>query len=258
MGQARSVNLAKSWFAMVAFVCAILPITWARAADSPPAMLTPGQFNVSDTGAFTYKVPIAVPPGTAGMEPSLSLDYSSQGGDGDLGWGRMLSGVPSIGRCPRTLAQDNVHGSVNFDNNDRYCLEGQRLVAISGTYGANGTVYRTEIDGFSQITSYGTAGNGPSYFVVQTKAGQTMEFGNTTSSESGDTIPIGPRRSTLGRVAAGERAAEAPLHGGDEGRRTPADGPRARRRAAGEATVNQILCQTTIQDYTMSLIINGK
>jgi RHS repeat-associated protein len=155
----------------------------ARAADSAPAMLTPGQFAVSPTGAFNYKVPIAIPPGTAGMEPDLSLDYSSQSGDGTVGWGWMLSGLPSIGRCPRTIAQDGVHGSVNFDANDRFCLNGQRLVAISGTYGADGTIYRTELEGFSQVVSHGTAGTGPSYFTVQTKAGQTMEFGNTTNSK---------------------------------------------------------------------------
>ena len=76
-----------------------------------------------------------------------------------------------------------MHGGVNYDANDRFCMEGQRLVAISGTYGADSTVYRTEIDGFSKIVSYGTAGNGPSYFKVWTKSGQIMEFGNTTDSK---------------------------------------------------------------------------
>ena len=146
-------------------------------------MIVPGQFNVSATGAATYTIPIAVPPGTAGMVPALSLDYSSQSGDGIVGLGWTLSGLPSIGRCPRTLAQESVHGGVNYDANDRFCMEGQRLVATSGTYGANGTVYATEIEGFSKIVSYGTAGNGPSYFKVWTKSGQVLEFGNTTDSK---------------------------------------------------------------------------
>ncbi len=145
-------------------------------------MLLPGQMDVSASGAFTYTVPIAVAPGTAGMVPSLSLEYSSQSGDGIVGLGWSLAGLPSIGRCPRTVAQDTIKGSVNYDANDRFCMEGQRLIAISGTYGANNTEYRTEIEGFSKVVSYGTAGTGPSYFKVWTKSGQIMEFGNTTDS----------------------------------------------------------------------------
>lgn len=152
-------------------------------AASAPAMLTPGQFNVTASGAFTYNIPIAVPPGTGGMVPALSLDYSSQSGDGEVGLGWALSGLPSIDRCPRTLAEDAVHGSVNYDMSDRYCMEGQRLVLVSGTYGAANSQYRTEVEGFSKIVAFGTAGNGPAYFKVWTKAGQVMEFGNTADSQ---------------------------------------------------------------------------
>jgi hypothetical protein len=53
------------------------------------------------------------------------------------------------------LAQDGVRGSINYDANDRFCLDGQRLVAISGTYGADGTEYRTEIESFSKVISRG-------------------------------------------------------------------------------------------------------
>jgi RHS repeat-associated protein len=157
-------------------------------ADTPPAMSVPGQFNVNQLGGATYSIPISVPPGTGGMTPSLSLEYSSMGTDGILGLGWSLSGLPAITRCPRTLAQDKdssgnpVHGSVNYDNNDRFCLDGQRLVSINGAYGANNTEYRTEVEGFARIVSYGTAGNGPSSFKLWTKSGQIMEFGNTEDS----------------------------------------------------------------------------
>ncbi|MHB8530144.1 MAG: SpvB/TcaC N-terminal domain-containing protein [Caulobacteraceae bacterium] len=77
----------------------------AAAASSAPAMLTPGKFSVNDRGAFTYTIPIAVPPGTAGMVPALSLNYDSQTGDGLEGIGWSLQGLPSVGRCPRTLAR---------------------------------------------------------------------------------------------------------------------------------------------------------
>ncbi len=152
------------------------------AADTPPLMMTPGNFGVSAMGASTYTIPIIVPPGTGGMAPALSIDYSSQNADGTLGLGWVLGGLASITRCPRTLAQENVHGGVNFDNNDRYCMEGQRLVLISGTYGADGSQYRTEIDSFAEIIAHGSAGNGPQWFEVHTKAGQILQFGNSTSS----------------------------------------------------------------------------
>jgi hypothetical protein len=149
----------------------------------------PGKPGVGSSGAATYSVPISVPPGTAGMIPSLSLDYNSQSG-ASSGWlgaglagvGWSLSGLPAIGRCPRTVAQDGVAGAVNYDANDRFCIDGQRLVAVTGVYGADGTEYRTEIESFSKIVSHGTAGTGPAWFEVRSKSGQILQLGNTTDS----------------------------------------------------------------------------
>lgn len=118
------------------------------------------------------------------MVPALSLDYSTENGDGLSGLGWTLSGLPAISRCPRTLAQDHVHGGVNLDANDQFCFEGQRLIAVQGVYGHDGTEYRTEIDGFSRIISHGVAGTGPAWFEVRTKSGQIMEFGHTSDSQA--------------------------------------------------------------------------
>ena len=145
-------------------------------------MSVPGQFGVGPTGNASYTIPIVAPPGTAGMVPSLSLAYHSQAGNGLLGMGWSLEGLPSIGRCPRTVAQDGTAGSINYDANDRFCLDEQRLIAISGIDGANGTEYRTEIETFSKVVSFGTAGTGPAWFEVRTKSGQIMQFGNSTDS----------------------------------------------------------------------------
>ncbi|WP_316182059.1 MULTISPECIES: FG-GAP-like repeat-containing protein [unclassified Bradyrhizobium] len=146
-------------------------------------MSLPGSFSVNQGGAAAYSIPIAVPPGTAGVVPSLSLDYSSSGANGIMGVGWSLGGLPSVGRCPRTMVQDGVIGTVNFDGSDRFCLDGQRLILVSGSYGGDGAEYRTEIDVYSKVISHGAAGNGPAWFEVRTKAGQIMEFGHTADSQ---------------------------------------------------------------------------
>src|SRR5439155_5185062 len=67
--------------------------------DAPKsAATTSGEYGVDAThGAVTYTFPIVVPPGRKGLEPSLSLNYSSQGtlrGGVAAGW--TLNGIPSI------------------------------------------------------------------------------------------------------------------------------------------------------------------
>ena len=141
-----------------------------------------GEFKVNNTGAATYTVPIAVPPGTNGVAPILSLSYNSQAGNGMMGLGWMLSGISSITRCPQTVAQDGVRGSIHFDGNDRYCMGGQRLMLVSGSYGADGSEYRTELEQFSKIVAHGSAGNGPAWFEVWRKDGRRAEYGNSVES----------------------------------------------------------------------------
>jgi hypothetical protein len=51
--------------------------------------------------------------------------------------------------------------------------DGQRLIAIRGQEGKSGSEYRTEIDTFSRVKFTGN------YWTVDTKSGQTFEYGNT-------------------------------------------------------------------------------
>jgi RHS repeat-associated protein len=151
-------------------------------ADSTAAGLTPGSLSIDVMGNANYAIPIAVAPGTAGMQPELTLAYSSRGPNGPVGVGWAVGGLSAITRCPKTLVPDGEFGSINYDSDDQFCLDGARLIAITGTYGADETEYRTEIDQFARIISHDTAGSGPAYFTVETKAGRIIEYGNSGDS----------------------------------------------------------------------------
>jgi hypothetical protein len=185
---ARAIGCAKRGGVGVCLIASTIALSFVISneskSDESIAMAVPGTLDVTGAGAARYEIPIKVPPGTGGMSPTLSLEYSSQSGSGQLGIGWTLSGLSSIERCPRTQAQDGAIGTVLYDANDRFCLLGQRLVAVNGAYGANGTEYRLEIEGFTRFISYGTAGNGPAWFEAKTKSGQTLQFGNTTDSRN--------------------------------------------------------------------------
>jgi len=194
-------RLQRHWVAAVLLGAALCSFAPPRLSDAQAgAMQLDGQFSVGPTGSATYQLPIAVPPGTAGMQPSLTLDYDSRSQDGLLGVGWSLGGLLGIGRCPQTIEQDGAFVPVGYSASDRFCLDDQRLMAISGTYGADGTQYRTEVESFTEVISHGTAGNGPAWFEVHTKSGQTMEFGNTTDSRIMAVGPSGARIWALDKV----------------------------------------------------------
>jgi YD repeat-containing protein len=111
----------------------------------------PGSTSVSDDGTFTYSAPIPVPPGRAGMQPSLALSYASTPSEGSLGVGFALSGLSSITRCGQSVAIDGQHRGVELDDDDRLCLDGARLLAVEGEDMQAGTIYRTETETWRRI-----------------------------------------------------------------------------------------------------------
>ena len=113
---------------------------------------------------------IQLPPNVGGVQPSLALSYDSSAGNGLLGQGWALSGLSAISRCPTTLERDGFIDGVDFDSNDQFCLDGQRLVHISGS------LYRTELDDFSVING------GLNGFVIQTASGLTMSYGTNSNA----------------------------------------------------------------------------
>ena len=60
------------------------------------------------------------PPGIAGMQPELSINYNSNAGNGQLGVGFSLGGLSIIHRCSKTIATDGTKGGVNYDSSDGF------------------------------------------------------------------------------------------------------------------------------------------
>jgi RHS repeat-associated protein len=148
-----------------------------------PVGSTSGMASVSLTGAATYTIPIFSSPGTAGMQPSLSLVYSSQAGNGIAGYGWNISGLSAITRTGKTIYHEEIVEGIDFED-DRFALDGQRLIkkVSSQQYGDDGTQYFTEIFNGSSVISHGTVGQGPEWFEVIGKDGSIVEYGKTNNS----------------------------------------------------------------------------
>ena len=141
-----------------------------------------GQAAVSVNGSATYDLPIALPPGTAGQVPSVTLHYDSQAKEGLSGLGWTVSGQSRITRCAATIATDGERNRARLDSKAHFCLDGERLIAISGVEGATAT-YRTEIDHFARVTSSGSdPDRGPDSWKVELKSGDIQYFGTTADS----------------------------------------------------------------------------
>lgn len=145
----------------------------------------PGNLGVNPSGAATYGIDIVAPPGTAGLQPALSINYNSAGTNGPLGLGWSLGGLSSIHRCGKTIAQDGVNNRIAFETSDRLCLDGQRLVLVNlplsdANYWAATAEYRTEIDSFTRVTTSMT--NDRRSFKAEQKDGKVVWYGSTPGS----------------------------------------------------------------------------
>lgn len=169
-----------------ALAATVLAACAALAAPLPAATLTVGRVaataGVDAGGGATWSVPVRVAAGINGLAPDLALAWRSQAGDGPAGHGTELAGLSRVTRCPRLIATDQRVRGVQFDDGDRYCLDGQVLVAVAGAYGADGSEYRTEVDRLERVWSRGRAGAGPAAFEVRQPDGSTRFYGTDTDS----------------------------------------------------------------------------
>ncbi|HCG8219558.1 TPA: VCBS repeat-containing protein [Vibrio parahaemolyticus] len=169
------------WSSALTVLCLASP-SFALVSESGSTFALSGEYK-SSGGEATYSIPIIVSPGRAEHQPELSLDYKSDTPNGQMGMGWSLSGTSSIYRCGKNLHTDGQWGGVNFDDDDRYCLDGQRLIAVKGKNGGDLTEYRAEKNGYDKVVSFGHSGkSGPAYFKVWRTDGTIHEYGVTTDS----------------------------------------------------------------------------
>lgn len=145
-----------------------------------------GNLEVSPSGGATYAIRFTLPPGIGNVIPDLGLAYNSQSGNGTAGYGWNVSGLSEIKRVNATKFHDNTSGSINFNAQDRFELNGQRLILKSGTYGTDGAEYITEQSSNIRIVSRGIllfgTGTGPAYFEVFYPDGSKATYGSSTDS----------------------------------------------------------------------------
>ncbi|MHB8447329.1 MAG: FG-GAP-like repeat-containing protein [Rudaea sp.] len=166
-------------------VAPILAATPARDTVSDAVGATLAKFRVDESGNSTYSIPIQIPPGTAGLAPKLALTYNSRLSNGVMGPGWTIEGLSQISRCRQsrengdfmsgTTPIDGDPPPVNFTSTDRFCLDGVRLLLLSGTYGVSGSTYSPETDPTTLVSLNG-------FFTVKRKDGTSSTYGDTTTS----------------------------------------------------------------------------
>jgi RHS repeat-associated protein len=144
---------------------------------------TESTYGVTPNGGVSFTIPIRVTEGIGGLTPNLAISYVGPGTRTILGVGTALSGISYITPCRKTIAQDLNAAPVTLTSADRYCLDGARLRLASGTYGASGSIYRTELDQMVRVTSLNSVNGIPGYFKVEMPNGVEYEYGNTADSK---------------------------------------------------------------------------
>ncbi len=139
---------------------------------------TQGKLEISNSGQATYTLPIALPPSISSVGPTINITYASGQNGGIAGQGFNISGISYISRIATRLDIDGFKDGVDFDDNDKLALEGQRLllVASTGNYWDDGSVYQTEVQSNSKIELKGTGNS--IYFIVTSPDGSRSWYGN--------------------------------------------------------------------------------
>ncbi len=133
----------------------------------------------SNMGVLNYKIPLELPEGANGIRPVIGIKYNSA-----VNSGFSIYGTSVISRCSASKEIDGFIGRVNFDNFDKYCLDGSRLIATSRQAGEVDTTYSNRVKNFSRITSVGGNTNNSDSWKIETKDGYVLYYGVDSNSKN--------------------------------------------------------------------------
>ncbi len=128
---------------------------------------------------FNHQIPIKLPNGTNGMQPELALVYSPGGGNGIVGMGWQLTGLPAIARV-------SYGNGIRYAGADSYA-HSQLGVLVKQADGS----YRSKTESFVKLVPSGTCGDGPCSWTVSYPSGGKAYYGTTTDSR----VPVQGRAS---------------------------------------------------------------
>ncbi len=129
--------------------------------------------NVNPDGSFSHTLPIELPAGRNGLQPQLALAYNSNAGNGIVGIGWSLQGLPAITR-------------MNYGNGINYGKAGYPADTFAGPEGRlidlGAGIYHAETETWSKYEPSGNCGNGPCSWIVTDRNGLKYYYGLTSNS----------------------------------------------------------------------------
>ncbi len=148
---------------------------------SLPVGIIKGNPDVNNNGAATYVIPIDVPPGTAGLIPTLSVSYNSHAGNGLVGYGWNINGISAVSADKKSLYYDNQNNPADyFSGNLSYLIDGNRLLPIQSS-GVGNPRYMAEVSDFNFVERTGVANNAATGFTAYSKDGKRYYYGLSTA-----------------------------------------------------------------------------
>ncbi|MCQ9638970.1 type IV secretion protein Rhs [Chryseobacterium sp. WG14] len=149
---------------------------------------TKGDIEVTRAGQFQFSLPIDVPPGIKSVTPNINLVYTSESGNGMVGYGWSISGISAIKRIEKNIDNAEEVKGIQLSYSDYYSYNGQRLILKSGEYGRDGAEYVTEKYSNIKIKSVGAVSGqpwqGPEYWEVTFEDGSQALYGQDAGTST--------------------------------------------------------------------------